>query len=169
MMRSIAPRVAPFAAMTTAQYQLSCHPPSQQAASDDKDKDWSVSFPTKLPKSLEELDLSALMPVGSTLSFGTITGLCVGVFTKKIGRVAAGVFGGVFVLFQIAHQRGYVDVKMDKIEADVMKLLDADGDGKVDEKDARQFLDSYVKHLTCDTKLSAGSFTVGFLYGLKKG
>ena len=30
----------------------------------------------------------------------------------------------------------------------------------MEKKDARQFLDSYVKHLTCDTKLSAGSFTI---------
>jgi hypothetical protein len=58
---------------------------------------------------------------------------------------------------------------MDKVEADVVSLLDSNGDGKLDEKDAHKLLSDTLKVLTCDTKLSAGGFSAGFLLGLRTG
>jgi hypothetical protein len=45
---------------------------------------------------------------------------------------------------------------MDKVERDVMRLLDADGNGKLDQEDARLWINKAINTLTCDTKISAG-------------
>jgi hypothetical protein len=45
---------------------------------------------------------------------------------------------------------------MDKVEKDLMRFLDADGNGKLDQEDARLWINKAINTLTCDTKISAG-------------
>lgn len=123
----------------------------------------------KLPEGISDLNLATLLPVGTTLGFGTMSGFASGFAVKKGARAATGVLGGLFCLFQGAHHLGYVTVNMDKIENDVMKAMDTNGDGKFDEKDAQEWVSKAVTLLTCDTKISAASFTFGFLAGLRQG
>jgi FUN14 domain-containing protein 1 len=85
-----------------------------------------------------------------------IVGFCSGIFVKKGFRAAVGTAGGLFVLFQVAHSQGYVDIHLEKIEKDVMKIIDTNNDGKIDQQDARLYLNRTVSLLTHDTKLSAG-------------
>lgn len=96
------------------------------------------------------------MPYATTFSFGGLSGYCCGVAVKKVSKAAVGVFGGLFCIAQLAHQQGYVTVHMEKVEKDVMKILDTNEDGKLDEKDAAAWLSKSVGMLTCDTKISAG-------------
>jgi len=110
---------------------------------------------------VERFDYASLMPIGTTVTFGGASGYAVGMFTKKVSRAATMIGGGLFVVFQVracwfcasyasglsvhltaatdgpariaqvAHKKGWVDVNMAKIEADVMGVLDTNGDGKV--------------------------------------
>ena len=135
-----------------------------------EDKDKKSLFPEfKFPASMNELTFDAMLPIGTTISFGVMSGFASGYAAKKGARAATGVLGGLFFLFQGAHHLGYVTVNMDKIEKDVMSLMDSNGDGKFDQDDAQEWLKKTVTLLTCDTKISAGTFTVGFVAGLRQG
>jgi hypothetical protein len=54
-----------------------------------------------LPFALPELTKEAALPMATSVGFGTLTGFSCGYSLKKVGRAAAGVFGGLFVLFQV--------------------------------------------------------------------
>lgn len=95
---------------------------------------------------------------------------------KKIGRVAVVGVGGLFCLFQTAAHFQYITINWKKVESDVMKALDTNGDGKVDEKDAGIWLQKVLDVLATDEAAgnaakngAAGSFAAAFMLGLRKG
>lgn len=51
------------------------------------------------------------------LSFGTICGLCAGVFIKKGFKLIAGILGGVYVLLQFLASKGVVKINWQSIES----------------------------------------------------
>merc|ERR1719359_1670203 len=108
-------------------------------------------------------------PAGVSLSFGGAAGMCTGFCLKKLGKVVAVGFGGLYCLFQAAAVQGYINVNWDKVEKDFTFLLDSNGDGKLDEKDARVMLLKTAGYLTQETGYSAGGFLGGMLIGIRKG
>ena len=47
------------------------------------------------------------------LSFGTVAGICAGVFVKKGLKAVAFILGGVFVLLQVGTTSGLIDTETD--------------------------------------------------------
>eukprot|EP00301_Raphidiophrys_heterophryoidea_P025627 c8647_g1_i1.p1 GENE.c8647_g1_i1~~c8647_g1_i1.p1 ORF type:complete len:186 (+),score=62.61 c8647_g1_i1:157-714(+) len=110
-----------------------------------------------------------LLHGGGTLTFGGIMGFCSGVALKKVGKVMIVLAGGVFAMFQLAANAGYVDIHWEKVQADFKKTMDLNGDGKLDQKDLQIALTKTTAILTNNMATTAAGFTGGFLIGLKKG
>ena len=66
---------------------------------------------------------------------GTVFGYCSGYASKQIGKAIALMIGTGFMAVKAAAYSGYLDVKWNKVQEDVTKLVDADGDGKLTQKD----------------------------------
>eukprot|EP00930_Biecheleria_cincta_P078174 TRINITY_DN65585_c0_g1_i1.p1 TRINITY_DN65585_c0_g1~~TRINITY_DN65585_c0_g1_i1.p1 ORF type:complete len:181 (+),score=53.42 TRINITY_DN65585_c0_g1_i1:51-545(+) len=118
----------------------------------------------KIPSSFE-----AMIPVGQTLSVGGVLGLCSGFIMKKVGKAAAGIVGGIFVLQQGLAYQGYITVNWNKVEQDMIRVLDVNGDGKFDQKDMES---GYLKTLSVlqqNTAGMSGGFAGGFLLGVRYG
>lgn len=113
--------------------------------------------------------VAGVMPVAGSLTFGALTGYCSGYFLKKAGKAVAATFGAVFILFQMAALKGYVQVHWDRIERDVMCLLDLNKDGKVDYRDSKYALQKTVDILSSNMAATGTGFTGGFLTGWRAG
>ena len=108
-------------------------------------------------------------PAFANLSFGGLMGFCSGMALKKIGRAMAIVIGTGFVALQLAVSSGYIEgVNYTKIRDDCAKTLDINKDGKLDEKDAKEWWEIF-KNVMVHKLPSAGGFSLGFLYGVKTG
>eukprot|EP00048_Salpingoeca_helianthica_P015677 m.227992 g.227992 ORF g.227992 m.227992 type:complete len:170 (+) comp17374_c0_seq1:21-530(+) len=121
---------------------------------------------SKAEKSLVAAATAALVPFGGKLTFGAITGYCAGYASKKISKAAAMVVGTGFIALQILAYNGYVTVNWKKVEDDVMKKLDANGDGVVDAKDLQPFFKKTMSALQYNMPSSTG-FVTGYVLGLK--
>merc|ERR1712129_39221 len=98
-----------------------------------------------------------LAPFGSSLSVGSIFGFCSGFAIKKTGKAAAVFVGSIFCLQQALAHGGYVTVNWEKVEKDVMAVLDTDKDGKVDAKDLNNHYMNLLQILQKNTySVSAG-------------
>eukprot|EP01126_Amoeba_proteus_P038146 TRINITY_DN3967_c0_g1_i1.p1 TRINITY_DN3967_c0_g1~~TRINITY_DN3967_c0_g1_i1.p1 ORF type:complete len:111 (-),score=11.05 TRINITY_DN3967_c0_g1_i1:97-429(-) len=107
-----------------------------------------------------------LIPFTSNFSFGTIVGVCAGYATKKISRLAAYYIGCAFVLLQVLQYNGYITISWEKVNDDIQKRLDQDGDGKFDTKDAQTLWSRFMKILQSGLPSGLG-IGVGLYYGLK--
>lgn len=94
-------------------------------------------------------------------------GACSAVIFKRLSQTAA-IIGISFAGLQALSYYGYIHINYDKASSDAKKALDINGDGKLDEKDAYALWDK-VKDILRYNLPSAGSFSVGFLLGLRFG
>mmetsp|Transcript_14128 Transcript_14128/g.21300 ORF Transcript_14128/g.21300 Transcript_14128/m.21300 type:complete len:207 (-) Transcript_14128:78-698(-) len=113
--------------------------------------------------------LQAVGPIVGKLGFGGVMGWTAGYAAKKIGKAAAFGTGCLFILFQGMAYAGFIEIKWGAIEEKVEAAMDLDGDGKVDAKDAMVAWTKYIKPMLTHGLPSAGSFTLGFLGGVKYG
>merc|ERR1711935_1128942 len=102
-------------------------------------------------------DNSALV---GQLGFGGVCGVCTGVAAKKVGIQMAYYGGLAFVGLQTLAYMGYVKVDYLKMQSDATNLLDQNGDGKLDEQDAKIAADHAVAILKRGLP-SAGGFSAG--------
>ena len=66
------------------------------------------------------------------MGIGSVCGFASGYALKKVGKVTAVVFGLGFIGFQIARHQGLVEnPDWQRIEQEITRRLDADGDGKI--------------------------------------
>jgi len=82
----------------------------------------------------------------------------------------------LYVLFQTAAYYDYIKINWENVQKDATSVFDINKDGKIDEADLEAW---YLKTLDILSKnqddglaaknAAAGSFGVGFLYGLRKG
>ncbi|CAK9043619.1 unnamed protein product [Durusdinium trenchii] len=121
-------------------------------------------LPFKLPTSVEEL-----VPFGQTVSVGGLMGVCSGFALKKVGKLAAGLFGGLFCLQQALAYQGYVTVNWSKVEKDLTEVLDVNKDGKLDAGDVNEGYTKVLKVLQSNTAGLSGGFAGGFLLGVRLG
>eukprot|EP01084_Bolivina_argentea_P090901 163710_1 len=106
--------------------------------------------------------------IGAPLTFGLAMGACAGYASKKATKVAAGLIGVSFIGLQLLQHGGYITVDWMKIEKDVEKALDQDGDGKFDRKDIEILRKKYMGILQ-QSLLTGGGFAAGFYAGIKYG
>merc|ERR1719199_2168460 len=86
-------------------------------------------------KTPEWVNKETVQPLAGGLTFGGASGLAAGIACKKIGKAVAVGVGGLYCMFQVAASYGYITVNWKKVESDVMKAMDTNGDVKIDEKD----------------------------------
>ena len=105
-------------------------------------------------------------PLLAQTSFGAAVGFCSGYALKRVGKVLAFVFGLGFVAVQLGAYGGYVKVEWDRVHNDVLRVLDADGDGELTEKDVSLHWDFLAEILEFNLP-SASGFSGGFLLGIR--
>jgi hypothetical protein len=64
-------------------------------------------------------------------------------------------------------QSGYITIHWKKIERDITKTFDMNGDGEVDKHDAHVILQRSIKYLTHHTAIPVGSFAGGLALGFR--
>lgn len=100
------------------------------------------------------------------VSVSTGFGACVGVAAKKLTKDAMYGLGLGFMALQTLSYLGYVSINWGKVEKDITKAIDQNGDGKLDKEDitvlAKKFMDVMKRGLP-----NAAGFTAGFALGVK--
>jgi len=113
-----------------------------------------------LKRSFGELSKAS---VAKQLTVGGVTGWCSGYIFSKVGRVAAMSIGGGLLLIQVAHHKGLIEIKWNKIN----KNLKAQQ--KKLSKDAERLLPYIAREIydfTCENAVLAGGYAGGFLIGM---
>ncbi|KAF8797935.1 hypothetical protein BYT27DRAFT_7124179 [Phlegmacium glaucopus] len=103
------------------------------------------------------------------LGFGTVAGVCAGVFIKKGAKALAFLFGGVFVLLQYLGSHSIVRVDWGRAASKFENLFymkDASGIAKP--PNVRALWNGIIDFLTADFQPRA-SFIAGFALGLRIG
>ncbi|ETV92860.1 hypothetical protein H310_12898 [Aphanomyces invadans] len=121
-----------------------------------------------LPTSFDQAQnhVSFLGENAGQISWGFGLGACSGFTLKKVSKVAAFVVGLAFVGMQCASYNGYVNVNYEKLQRDIMALLDTNKDGKINSEDVKNAYDQVLKVL--EYSLPAGSgFAMGFIVGFR--
>ena len=94
--------------------------------------------------------------------------MCAGYSVKFYGKQSAIAIGVVFAGLQTLQYLGYIQINHKKVISDVEKVLDANGDGKIDEKDALLVWDK-VKEVLAFGLPNAAGFASGFSLGVYYG
>jgi uncharacterized membrane protein (Fun14 family) len=100
------------------------------------------------------------------ISVSTAFGACVGVASKKLAKDAMYGVGLAFIGLQTLAYLGYVDINWKRIESDIVKAVDQDGDGKLSISDGTALLGKFLRFLGRGLPNAAG-FTTGFYVGVK--
>lgn len=125
---------------------------SAPAAADSSDDDVAKWIETHLVPQLSELGISGGL------------GVCSGLALKRLGREAATALGLIFVIIQSLSYFGYININYTKVSKDALRVLDADGDGKLTPKDV-VFAWNNLKEILGTSLPSVASFSSGFLLG----
>ncbi|KNZ63191.1 uncharacterized protein VP01_1175g3 [Puccinia sorghi] len=102
------------------------------------------------------------------LSFGTLTGICAGVFVKKGLSFLAFLFGGAFVLLQYLHSSSLIRIDWRKWAHRYESRMWPDNKKHRRGATAKSMASRCVDFLTSDFQYRS-TFTVGFLLGLRIG
>lgn len=126
----------------------------------------------KIGSSLLNMENLGSAEVTQIIGTGGVAGFCSGYACKKIGKAVAIVFGGLFLGFQVAAQKGYLEVHWSKIEKDIAVACDIpyhDGHIEVDQQEMQNRAMKYVNALGKHGGFATGSFMTSFLLGFKMG
>jgi uncharacterized membrane protein (Fun14 family) len=99
------------------------------------------------------------------ISFGGAVGFCSGYAVKQVGKVAACTIGVIFILSQVAANNGYIHINWRKVEKDVIRSIDPEGDGRITKKDLKLWWIKFMKMVQYNLPSSSG-FGVGFVLGI---
>lgn len=92
-------------------------------------------------------------------------GICTGIAMKRIGNGAAAAIGVGFICLQGLSYAGYIKIDFGKVQKDVTKLVDANGDGKVDSSDLKLYWNKLQDVLSYNLPGASG-FSAGVVMGL---
>lgn len=87
---------------------------------------------------------------------------------KKVGKAAAFFIGLAFVASQTLGHLGYVEINWRKVEREVMRLFDLDGDEKLTSRDLALYWEK-AKKVLMHKLPSTTAFAAMFAVGLQKG
>lgn len=110
----------------------------------------------------------ALGPLGGEITLGGALGFGAGYSLKKIGKAAAFFIGLAFVASQTLGHLGYVEINWRKVEREVMRLFDLDGDEKLTSRDLALYWEK-AKKVLMHKLPSTTAFAAMFALGLQKG
>ena len=116
-------------------------------------------------KDVVEQVIAEAQPILANIGMGSLVGFTSGIALKKAGKALAVVIGTGFIGLQLASAMGFVDVKWDNVAQSAKTKMDANQDGVLDVKDAKEWW-TRLKMLLTRKVPSAGGFSVGFLYGV---
>ncbi|EDR14251.1 uncharacterized protein LACBIDRAFT_305893 [Laccaria bicolor S238N-H82] len=103
------------------------------------------------------------------LGFGTVAGLCAGVFVKKGAKALAVVLGGVFVLLQYMASTSVVRIDWGRVSSRFGEMFyRRDGTGTKKPPTVSSIWNTLIDFLTADFQPRA-SFIVGFALGIRVG
>lgn len=91
-------------------------------------------------------------------------GACTGVALKRASREVATAIGVVFAGLQVLAYLGYITIDYNKLTKDTQKVIDMNGDGKIDQKDLESAWEKIQSVLGAQLP-QAGSFSTGFALG----
>ncbi|TDH67753.1 hypothetical protein CCR75_005316 [Bremia lactucae] len=120
--------------------------------------------PAKKGDSFEQMiDVVLANCGGLTLAGGL--GFCSGYALKQVGKAAALAVGIFFIVGQAAAYSGYIEINWGKVQKDMNKQVDHNGDGKIDSKDVKLWYRKLYTILKKNLSSSAG-FSTGFALGI---
>eukprot|EP00055_Hartaetosiga_balthica_P003702 m.8685 g.8685 ORF g.8685 m.8685 type:complete len:161 (+) comp3221_c0_seq1:43-525(+) len=106
-------------------------------------------------------------PLSTNFSLGTVAGVCASIAIKKISRKAAFAVGTGYVTLQLLAYNGYITINWNKIEGDIVSLLDRDGDGKLLDGDVNYWQGQVQDLLKYQVPTSLAGFGSGLAIGWK--
>eukprot|EP01138_Halocafeteria_seosinensis_P014441 gb/GECG01014742.1/.p1 GENE.gb/GECG01014742.1/~~gb/GECG01014742.1/.p1 ORF type:complete len:197 (+),score=16.47 gb/GECG01014742.1/:1-591(+) len=152
----------------TAALFLCQHPASLESSSNSDTNKNGAAKSQERPQTTIELPFD-LNEAGLQMGIGSVCGFASGYALKKVGKVTAVVFGLGFIGFQIARHQGLVEnPDWQRIEKEITRRLDADGDGKITNADLRHHYHQVVEFLGFGLP-SGAAFAGGFFLGIKLG
>lgn len=110
------------------------------------------------------LDLDNISP--KDVSVSSTFGACVGVAAKKLTKDAMYGVGIAFMGLQTLSYLGYISINWGKVEKDIAKAVDQNGDGQLDREDLKILLKKFLNVMKTGLPNAAG-FTAGFALGVK--
>lgn len=102
------------------------------------------------------------------ISTGLLFGYCAGYAFNRALRFGALLCGIGFISLQTLHHFGYIQVNWKRVEEDIKRPLDLNGDGKVDQEDVAAFQRRVLKFMAQGVPSTAG-LSLGLLWGLRAG
>jgi len=133
---------------------VSSYPPNPNNGDDDEEVEGILS--------------RALGPLGGEITLSGALGFGAGYSLKKISKAATFFIGIAFVASQIFGHLGYVEVNWRKVEREVMRLFDLDGDQRLTTRDVAMYwkkLKGMLMHKLPNTTAFAAFFTLGLQKG----
>lgn len=112
--------------------------------------------------------LSLMGPFLGQVSYGSLLGGSAGYAAKKMTKAAACAIGATFLFLQFLAYKGYIFIEWRKVEEDVVKALDQDGDGDFDGDDVKLIVENMWDFIKFQLP-SASGFGLGFVAGFKYG
>lgn len=100
------------------------------------------------------------------ISVSTAFGACVGVASKRLAKDAMYGIGIAFMGLQSLAYLGYIDINWKRIEHDIVRTVDQDGDGEIKPSDIQKLVTRFVTFLGRGLPNVAG-FSTGFYVGIK--
>lgn len=95
-------------------------------------------------------------------------GIFTGVAMKRLGNDAAAFLGTAFLCLQGLSYYGYIQIDYEKVANDAVKIVDADGNGKLTVDDAKILWDRFKRMVTYNVP-GTGGFSMGLLLGIRFG
>jgi len=148
-----------------AGYQLSRKPVILQLDSDLPSTPSDTTDHLRHPSELDSVESILSL---RKLSFGTLTGICAGVFVKKGLSFLAFLFGGAFVLLQYLHSSSLIRIDWRKWAHRYESRMWPDNKNHRQGAPAKSMASRCVDFLTSDFQYRS-TFTVGFFLGLRIG
>jgi uncharacterized membrane protein (Fun14 family) len=104
--------------------------------------------------------------IAQKVSVGSVFGVCTGYAVKRMTQEAAyGVGMGILCLQALRHY-GYITIDWKKIQGDIAKAADQDGDGNFDSSDVKIMIKRFTNFITHGIPDAAG-FSAGLWIGFR--
>jgi uncharacterized membrane protein (Fun14 family) len=115
-----------------------------------------------------EAAIEKLKPIMGRITFSSVMGYCSGVAINRASKALAIAIGTVFIGLQAAAYKGIIKMDWENIQLSIIQRIDTTGDGKLDQQDLKIYWQRLKKMLTYNLP-DAGSFLLGFAYGVRSG
>ena len=106
------------------------------------------------------------MSLAKDFGLSSLFGAAVGVASKRLAKDALYGAGLAIMLLQSLSYLGYISVDWSRVEKDITKAVDQDGDGKLTAADAKRLVNRFLGVMKTGLPNAAG-FGTGFYFAVK--